>query len=163
MHFGNIIIQDSNKLGVIDFGCLHYMKDTMCSHLINIHKAIAENDDEKLLVVLKEFGILTDSVSELSRNYCIKYFKLQYEPWCKDSFEFTSEWWETINEKNTDLLAEWKLPAEVIYLNKVPYCLYQILVEMKASGNFKQIFTTIFEDIEQSDNLLESELEKMIF
>lgn len=163
MHFGNIIIQDGNKLGVIDFGCLHYLKNTMCNHLINIHKAIIENNDEKMFVILKDFGILTDSVSELSRNYCIKYFKLQYEPWFKDSFEFTAEWWETINQKDTDLLAEWKLPAEVIYLNKVPYCLYQILVEMKASGNFKQIFTQIFEDIENSENSLESELEKMIF
>ena len=161
LHYGNIIIKEG-KLGVIDFGCLHYLKEAVRTNFLNLHKSIVENDDDFILQILTDMGILDDSVSDASKKYCLTYFKYQYEPWCSETFEFTAEWWEKVNEKNTKLLSEWKLPAELVYFNKVPYCLYHIFVELKATGNFKEIFDTIFNDILQQETTFEEELEKMI-
>ena len=58
--------------------------------------------------------------------------------------EFTKEWKFKSDEKNTLMLSEWKLPPNMVYFNKIPHGLYNILQTLNAKGMFYKIFNEIF-------------------
>jgi ubiquinone biosynthesis protein len=144
-HYGNIIIQDNDVLSIIDFGCINYLPIDMVTSLKKLHNSLKTKNKELFFKILIELNIINENVSEESKEYAYNYFKIQYTPWIvEEEFEFTQEWKLKSDEKNTLLLSEWKLPANMVYFNKIPHGLYHILQTLNAKGMFYKIFNDIF-------------------
>lgn len=138
-HYGNFLVKN-NKLCVLDFGCLHFLNEMIVNNLKDIHKSIVEDDKYTFLKTVEKLEILNEDTSEDSREYCYEYFKIQYEPFTTEFFEFTKEWLDKSCYKNIDLMKEWNLPSELVYFNKIPYGLYHVLTNLNLKGNFTEIF-----------------------
>lgn len=147
IHYGNFLIKNNKELYVMDFGCLINLDDNLHMNLVNLHFSILNDDIEKFYIILKDMKIINDDISEKSKEYIYEYFKLQYTPWTSDNFEFTNEWLDKSDYKNTELMKEWNLPPNIVYLNKIPYGLYNILTKLNANGNFKIIIDNILKDV----------------
>jgi len=146
IHYGNFLVQDNTKLFVTDFGCLNKIEDELLKNLINIHKAIKNEDENMFYDVVKKIGILKDDTSEKSKKYMYEYFKLQYTPWIvNDEFEFNYEWILKSVHKETELMKEWFLPPNCVYLNKIPYGMYHLLSKLKLKGNFSKLFKSLID------------------
>jgi ubiquinone biosynthesis protein len=144
-HYGNIIIQDNDVLSIIDFGCINYLPIDMVTSLKKLHNSLKTKNKELFFKILIELNIINENISEESKEYAYNYFKIQYTPWIvEEEFEFTQEWKLKSDEKNTLLLSEWKLPANMVYFNKIPHGLYHILQTLNAKGMFYKIFNDIF-------------------
>lgn len=143
-HYGNIIICDDNQLAVIDFGCINYIESETVVMLKHLHIALKEHNKDDFMVILTNLGIINDNVSNESRDYAYEYFQLQYQPWIiEDEFEFTEEWWKKSDMKNVKLMSEWVLPSNMVYFNKIPYGLYNILTSLNATGNFYTLINSL--------------------
>ena len=147
IHYGNFLIKDKRYLYVTDFGCLHYMKDELVKKLIDMHKYIINDEKELFYDIVTELGIIDNTISERSKEYIYEYFKLQYEPWISETFEFTREWLRKAEYKETELMKEWKLPSDMVYLNKINYAMYHVLTNLKLEGNFSNYFKELFKVI----------------
>jgi predicted unusual protein kinase regulating ubiquinone biosynthesis (AarF/ABC1/UbiB family) len=153
LHYGNVIIKD-NRLMVIDFGCLNFFDTTTVKTFIKIHKTLKNEDKDEFINALRDLGVITDKVSQESIDYAYPYFRNIYMPWLVPTFEFSIDWWEKINYKETKLLSEWGLPPNIIYLNKLPYGFFKIMAILKATGNFAEMVDEI---IKEAEELLENE------
>jgi predicted unusual protein kinase regulating ubiquinone biosynthesis (AarF/ABC1/UbiB family) len=140
IHYGNFLIKNKNILYVMDFGCIHDIDETLLKNLLYIHKALFADDTDTFYQLIENMGIIDSSISPESKEYIYNYFKLQYEPWLtEDEFEFTEEWLEKAVHKEVDLMKEWVLPENMVYLNKMVYGFPHILTKLKLKGNFLQI------------------------
>jgi predicted unusual protein kinase regulating ubiquinone biosynthesis (AarF/ABC1/UbiB family) len=143
-HYGNLIIKD-NRLIVLDFGCINAIDESMVKLLKKLHNALKYEDKILTLSILSQLNILGSDVSLKSLDYAYDYFRLQYTPWIiEDEFEFTQEWWKKSDYKDTKLMSEWVLPTNMVYFNKIPYGLYNILTALNAKSNFFEIMNDIF-------------------
>jgi predicted unusual protein kinase regulating ubiquinone biosynthesis (AarF/ABC1/UbiB family) len=147
VHYGNFLVKDDSTLCVLDFGCLHYINDTLLNHMRDIHRSIRTGNKDKFYKTVEEMGIIKKNISELSRKYIYDYFCIQYEPWTSEEFEFTEEWLDIATDKETELMKEWTLPQDMAYFNKIPYGMYHILTKLKLKGNFIKVFDKMFEEI----------------
>jgi predicted unusual protein kinase regulating ubiquinone biosynthesis (AarF/ABC1/UbiB family) len=130
-HYGNFLVKDSSKLCILDFGCLGRFDSIMLEKLLAIHRSVYTKDREMFYETMEMIGILTTETSVESREYCYEFFTLQYEPLAQKDFVFSDEWVDKSACKNTVLMKEWVLPANFIYLHKIPYGLYHILGKLK--------------------------------
>lgn len=142
-HYGNFLVTQDFNICVLDFGCIHYVGDELMDNMRSLHLALLESDKDRFYELVETIGIIDKKISEKSRAYIYDYFKIQYEPWISDEFEFTDEWLDTCSDKDTDLMKEWKLPDNMVYFNKIPYGFYHILTKMKLQGSFLNIFKNI--------------------
>ena len=140
------MVKDKSILYVMDFGCINDIDDELLKNLIELHIAIKNYDKEKFYFLVEKMGIINSEISEKSKEYIYEYFKLQYEPWIKDEFEFTKEWLDNSIYKNMELMKEWELPSNMVYLNKIPYGMYHILTKLKLKGSFNKFFERILSD-----------------
>ena len=150
VHYGNFLVKDDCTLCVLDFGCVHYIDDKLTNHLQNLHISIKDKNKDDFYRIVEEIGIINKNISELSKIYIYEYFRLQYEPWISEDFEFTEEWLDKSTNKDTELMKEWILPQNMVYFNKIPYGMYHILTKLKLKGNFSQVFSNIFEEIREN-------------
>ena len=138
------MIKDDNLI-VLDFGCINEIDNKTLKSLKNLHLALKNEDKQFTLFILRELNIISLDVSQESQDYAYEYFRLQYTPWIiEDEFEFTQDWWNKSDYKDTKLMSEWTLPTNMVYFNKIPYGLYNILTALNAKGNFFEIINNIF-------------------
>lgn len=147
VHYGNFLIKDNSTLCVLDFGCIHKLKDKLLENIRNLYISIKDNDKESFYSTVQLMGIIKEDISQKSKEYIYKYFKLQFEPWINEEFQFTEQWLNISTEKDTELMKEWLLPQDMVYFNKIPYGAYHIFTKLKLKGKFLQIFEEIFEEI----------------
>ena len=142
IHYGNFLIQDE-FLYVMDFGCLTEMPIDLINNLKNLYNNLLNKDKESFYKTLENLNIIKNNISIESKEYAYEYFMLQFSPFILDFFEFTDELVDIISDKKTELMKEWYLPNNMVYLNKIPFGLYHILSKLKISGNFKELFQKI--------------------
>jgi predicted unusual protein kinase regulating ubiquinone biosynthesis (AarF/ABC1/UbiB family) len=145
IHYGNFLIKDNKKLYVMDFGCLNFVDDNMLNNLKLIHKSILNEDIDSFYYSLENLNIIDKNISTESKKYAYEYFKLQYTPWTNKNFEFTEEWLQKSIYKNVDLMKEWTLPPNMVYLNKIPFGLFHILTKLKLNYDFTSFFKELLE------------------
>ena len=150
IHYGNFLVKEDMTLCVLDFGCIHKISKELVQNMRLLHRSIKEEDKEAFYILVENIGIIDSSnISEESKKYIYDYFRLQYEPWVSESFEFTEEWLLKSVEKNSELMKEWNLPQEMVYFNKIPYGSYHLFTKLKLKGNFSKIFENIFQNINE--------------
>lgn len=140
IHYGNFIVQNKELLYVMDFGCIHDIDDILLDNLIKLYKALLNDDKSTFYIIVENMEIIDERITPESKDYIYEYFKIQYEPWLTDNFEFTSEWVKKTDYKNTDLMKYWNIPSNLVYFNKLPYGMYHILGKMNLKGNFLSYF-----------------------
>jgi predicted unusual protein kinase regulating ubiquinone biosynthesis (AarF/ABC1/UbiB family) len=151
IHYGNFLVKNKNILYVTDFGCINIIEPVLLNNLIKLHKSVRDEDTETFYKIVKEIGILKEDITEASKEYMYEYFKIQYEPWTAEKFEFTEEWLSKSVFKKTELMKEWILPSNCVYLNKIPYGAYHIFTKLNLKGKFASFFQNL---IEEHDNKL---------
>ena len=129
----------------MDFGCLNFIKDDMLDNLKLIHKSILNDDVHSFYIAIENLGIIDANISIESKIYSYQYFKLQYTPWTSKDFEFTEEWLQKSIYKDIDLMKEWNLPSNMVYLNKIPFGLFHILTKLKLKFDFTEFFKELLE------------------
>lgn len=146
IHYGNFLVKNKNELYVLDFGCIHKIDNTLHSYLQSLFYSLYYEDKELFYSTVIKMEIMNeDMISNDSRNYMYEYFQDQLEPFiCNRDFEFTDEWLDKVTEKNIELMGEWNLPKNVVYLNKIFYGLIHILTKLNFKGNFLHIFKKFF-------------------
>lgn len=143
IHYGNFLVDKKNKLYVMDFGCLNMISDKLLDNLKHLHISMIDENKNEFYNIVTNMGIIKDDISAASKEYIYEYFKLQYTPFISNNFEFNDEWLEKAVYKNTDLMKEWKLPSNIVYLNKIPYGMFHVLTKLNLKGNFLNFFKTL--------------------
>ena len=145
IHYGNFIIKDKTILYVMDFGCINDINDKLLKNLRDLHVSMINDDKELFYSLVENMGIIKDTISDDSKDYIYNYFKIQYEPWISEEFEFTKEWLDKSIYKNTYLMSEWELPNNMIYLNKIPFGMYHLLTKLELKGSFLDFFKKLLD------------------
>lgn len=144
IHYGNFLIKNKSILYVMDFGCIHYIEPDLLENLKNLHRSILNNDSKTFYNIVIDLGIINDETISLdSKKYLYDYIKLQMEPWLSNNFKFSDDWLEKAVYKNVDLMKEWKLPPNMVYLNKICYGFPHVLKKLQLEGNFLHFFQNI--------------------
>lgn len=147
VHYGNIIVKDDSTLCMIDFGCLHKIDKHLVNNLCLLHQSISHNDKTYFYELVENIGVINKNISPESKQYIYEYFRIQYEPWIVEEFEFTEQWLDNASNKKTEFMKEWTLPQNMVYFNKIPYGAYHILTKLKLRGKFLEVFDNIFNSI----------------
>lgn len=145
IHYGNFLIQDKDKLCVVDFGCISYVDDAFLQNVRDLYWSIHDNDSISFYKIMIRMGILHEKkkVSEKSRAYMFDFFKLQFEPIVVPNFEFTEEWLLKCVHKDISLAKEWFLPTNCVFLNKINYGLYHVLTKLQLKCNLVETIKNI--------------------
>jgi len=144
IHYGNFLIQDNKKLYVMDFGCINSINDELLENIKNLHISILDKNIDNFYNIVEKMGIINcETISEKSKNYIYYYFNLQFTPLISEEFQFTEEWLTKSVYKETELMKEWQLPPNMVYLNKIPYGLYHILTKLNLKCNFTPFFNKL--------------------
>jgi predicted unusual protein kinase regulating ubiquinone biosynthesis (AarF/ABC1/UbiB family) len=147
VHYGNFLVKNDSTLCVLDFGCLHQIKNNLLINLRKLHKSIRAEDKDMFYQIVEDMGIIKNDISEPSKKYIYEYFCIQFEQWTSEEFEFTDEWLDMATEKETELMKEWTLPQDMVYFNKIPYGAFHIFTKLKLKGRFLEVFDKMFEEI----------------
>ena len=142
-HYGNFLVKNDSTLCVLDFGCLHHLDKELHKNMCNLHRSIRNGDKKAFYKTVKDLGIIQSNISDKSKQYIYDYFCIQYEPWTSEEFEFTEEWLTKTTNKDTELMKEWTLPQNMVYMNKIPYGCYHVLTKLKLKGRFLEMFDQI--------------------
>lgn len=129
VHFGNLLVDEEDRLVVLDFGCVHRFEPEFVAMLARIW-------DDPSTKTLREVGILPDSLTAEELKYAGEYFAMQMEPWKTEGFVFNPEWMSKATDRDQAMMANWQMPRGVIYLNKIVYSLYNVLSSLNAPGMY---------------------------
>jgi predicted unusual protein kinase regulating ubiquinone biosynthesis (AarF/ABC1/UbiB family) len=146
VHYGNFIIEKKSILHVLDFGSVNYIDESIHKLLFVLLKALYDGDKEVFYQAIEDMGVTNPDMplSDESNNYMWKYFNLLLEPWItKDTFEFTNEWVDECSLRDVELMKDWILPANVIWLNKLCHGFTHVIGKMKFRGNYNGLFTDL--------------------
>jgi ubiquinone biosynthesis protein len=161
IHYGNFIIDNSDKnnlkLCVTDFGCINTIDNDVKQNLILMHKFLisntSTNKDEfyNLLIDMKLIKEDEDNneILDNSKELLFEFFKLQFLPWTSKYFKFDtdSDWWKkTSSFTDLSVIKKLKLPANIVYLGKIPFGLFYIFGQMKMEGSFSSLFEELFHE-----------------
>lgn len=149
IHYGNVIIQDDNKLGIIDFGCINKLESEIVDDCKKLHISLCNQDEKSFYQIIENLGITNEHTSKKSKECAYKYFNTIFKPFIvREKFKFTSDF--ILNEigKGDDhpdikYMKEWILPTNMVYFNKIPHGLYHMLSNLNAEGEFYKIFDDI--------------------
>ena len=124
----------------MDFGCINRMDDFLIQNLILLVKSVYNKDKTLFFSVVYDLQIIKETASEPSKEYLYFYLSFLIQPFVSENFEFNDDWLQVAVQKNFDLMTEWFLPPNMVYLNKIPYGLVHIFVKLQLQSNFLQLF-----------------------
>jgi predicted unusual protein kinase regulating ubiquinone biosynthesis (AarF/ABC1/UbiB family) len=146
VHYGNFMVENKTKLHVLDFGSVNYLADDVHANLFDLLNTVYLSDQDSFFQVMINMGVILPEkpLSEESKVYMWEYFNLQLAPWIYDEndegFLFTADWVDECGIRDIDLMKEWILPANVIWLNKLCHGFIHILGKMNFRGNSIGLF-----------------------
>lgn len=147
VHYGNFIIEDKSILHVLDFGNVNYIEEEIHNYLFIILKSLFDENKDAFYQVMEDMGVIdskTKPLSDESYNYMWNYFNLILAPWiCKDEFHFTEKWVDDCGERDMELMKDWILPPNVIWLNKLCHGFTHVIGKMNFKGNYIDLFTEL--------------------
>lgn len=139
IHMGNLFVRPDGQLVVIDFGSIDVIDADVLDTMKSVHRALLVNDREGFYRAVEKVGIKQPDISLESKTYMYDYFAFQYEPWTLPYFEFTDEWMTRSMKKNPTLMKEWRLPASLVFWNKITFGMYHVLHRLKLKGALSDI------------------------
>jgi predicted unusual protein kinase regulating ubiquinone biosynthesis (AarF/ABC1/UbiB family) len=146
VHYGNFIVENKSILHVLDFGSVNYIDDNIHKQLFILLKAVYDGDKEVFYQAIEDMGV-TDPKTPLSDEslaYMWNYFNVILGPWVtKDTFEFTGEWVDKCGYRDVEIMKDWILPANVVWLNKLCHGFTHVIGKMNFKGNYNSLFSEL--------------------
>jgi len=147
VHYGNFIIEDKSILHVLDFGSVNYIEEDIYNYLFIILKSLFDGNKDAFYKVMEDMGVInskTKPLSQESYDYMWEYFILILAPWiCKEEFQFTEKWVDDCGVRDMELMKDWILPPNVIWLNKLCHGFTHVIGKMNFKGNYIKLFTEL--------------------
>ena len=147
VHYGNFIIEDKSILHVLDFGSVNYIEEDIYNYLFIILKSLFDGNKDTFYQVMEDMGVInskTNPLSQESYDYMWEYFILILAPWiCKEEFQFTEKWVDDCGVRDMELMKDWILPPNVIWLNKLCHGFTHVIGKMNFKGNYIKLFTEL--------------------
>jgi predicted unusual protein kinase regulating ubiquinone biosynthesis (AarF/ABC1/UbiB family) len=147
VHYGNFIIEDKSILHVLDFGSVNYIEEDIYNYLFIILKSLFDGNKDAFYKVMEDMGVInskTKPLSQESYDYMWEYFILILAPWiCKEEFQFTEKWVDDCGIRDMELMKDWILPPNVIWLNKLCHGFTHVIGKMNFKGNYIKLFTEL--------------------
>jgi predicted unusual protein kinase regulating ubiquinone biosynthesis (AarF/ABC1/UbiB family) len=147
VHYGNFIIEDKSILHVLDFGSVNYIEEDIYNYLFIILKSLFDGNKDTFYQVMEDMGVInskTKPLSQESYDYMWEYFILILAPWiCKEEFQFTEKWVDDCGVRDMELMKDWILPPNVIWLNKLCHGFTHVIGKMNFKGNYIKLFTEL--------------------
>lgn len=146
VHYGNFIIENKYILHVLDFGSVNYIDDEIHKCLFRLVKSLYNGDKEVFFQVIEDMGIINQEtpLSDESLAYMWNYFNIQLESWItRDTFEFTEDWVTRCMVRDVELMKDWVLPANVVWLNKLCHGFIHVIGKMNFKGNYNTLFADL--------------------
>lgn len=146
VHYGNFLVENKRKLYILDFGSVNYIDDDVHKNLFHLLNTVYLRDKESFFTVIENMGITIpdNPLSDESKSYMWNYFTLQLAPWIynedEEGFLFTEAWVDECGIRDVELMKEWILPSNVIWLNKLCHGFIHILGKMNFKGNSIGLF-----------------------
>ena len=132
-HFGNFLVNDKNELCVLDFGCLDKYDEIRHQHVKNLLKTVYDDDKDACIQAYMDIGVLDNGMSQESRDYAYTMTEIITKPFRKPGFKFTAEYCHEVAYTEVNLMEEWKLPSGLIYLQKIPWGLFNLLARLETT------------------------------
>ena len=146
IHYGNFLVKRTPTpvLCVTDFGCLHYVREDILQDILAMYKSILLDDRPAFFEAAVHLEVYDpETIPEFAKDYLWEYISLQMLPWTTPHFVFTKQYSEESKYKKTEIMKHWKIPADLVYFMKIPYCMVFILTKLNAEGDFKAIVSTL--------------------
>ena len=146
VHYGNLIVEDKSILHVLDFGSVNYIEDDIHKYLFIILKSLFIEDKETFYKAMEDMGVIDSNkpLSDESYAYMWEYFILILAPLiCKEEFHFSEKWVDDCGKRHTELMKDWILPPNVIWLNKLCHGFTHVIGKMNFKGNYINLFTEL--------------------
>lgn len=141
VHYGNFIIEEKNKMVVLDFGNVYFVDDKQRNQLAMLLRSLYIQNQDAFYDSMRDLGIMSDDISEDSRIYMWEFFNLNMRPWIsKEQFCFSEEWIDECSQKKVILLKEWLLPPNIVWLNKLIHGFAHVLCGMNITGCWNDLF-----------------------
>jgi predicted unusual protein kinase regulating ubiquinone biosynthesis (AarF/ABC1/UbiB family) len=143
VHYGNFIIQNKTQMVVLDFGNVYYLDEQQQDQLKMLLRSIYIKDKELFYNTMTEMGIISPTVpiSDESKEYMWEYFNLNMRPWVSDDvFHFSEKFLDECSSKKVNLLKEWLLPSNIVWLNKLVHGFAHILGTVQVKGCWIPLF-----------------------
>lgn len=147
IHFGNFLINDDNKLYVMDFGSINFISTELLYNFKELMLSLKNKDDEMVIIILQEMGIINDNNDEMFYKQTIHRFNELLEPFlCDEDFDFNRSWYHKLTEY-ASIADEWELPENLVYFTKIPFALFPLFVKMEIKTNFSKMFFDILDKL----------------
>lgn len=144
VHYGNFIVDETKSiLHILDFGSINYIDDDIHKLLTILLKAVYDGDKEVFYQVMEDMGVIDQKtpLSDEAVVYMWKYFNIILAPWItRDTFEFTEEWVDKCVLRDVELMKDWILPANIVWLNKLCHGFTHVIGKMNFKGNYNSLF-----------------------
>ncbi|MEQ8904326.1 AarF/ABC1/UbiB kinase family protein [Ekhidna sp.] len=150
-HPGNFIIDDKNKLGVIDFGCIKHIPDNFYQAYFELANHTTLNDEDRVDQLFKELEIIRPTDTEKDVKIVTSMFKdlitLLSRPFNQGVFDYSDDKYfaeiyqkgEAISKDPDMSRLQARGSRHFIYFNRTFFGLYNILHSLKAKVDCSKI------------------------
>ncbi len=140
-HPGNYIFGDDGTVAFLDFGCVKHIPDALRGDFRRFLSSTIRNDAHGMLEVVRNLGYAPPG-SGMTGEQWLTVERYVQRPWLHDrEFTFDPEFirgiWPVVL-RNPDM-RKTGLPREFLFLNRLWFGLYAILVDLRATGRFHGI------------------------
>ena len=150
-HPGNYTIDDKGRLNLLDFGCIRVFPKTFIGGVINLYRALQNNDRDLLVHAFETWGFdvshqeVIDAMSEWA--------KLLYAPLLTDKKQPIQEnldgsvGWETATKVH-ETLAKFggvSPPREFVFMDRAAVGIGSVIMRLKSEANWHRIFESLLE------------------
>ncbi|GAO98621.1 putative protein kinase UbiB [Caedimonas varicaedens] len=155
-HLGNYTFQEGGSVNLLDFGCIRIFSAKIIQGVLNLYRALQQNDQDLLVHAYEGWGF-----SELSKEtieVLNLWAKLLYDPLLEDCVrpiqrEFSGiQGRETAAKVHEELkkLGGIKPPREFVFLDRAAVGIGSVFLHLKAQLNWHQEFEKVIEGFELS-------------
>lgn len=154
LHWGNFLIMDDLRLGVVDFGCTKILSEEFTGKTNQLYHYVMARNKPAFLQAAVLMGIIEEVDEECPhQEYLYKYFQVQFEPWLdQDEFVFDDDYLERCTDLKLNEARHWKLPADLVLFHRITFGLNHILAKLNCRGNFSELIYDLIGEIPPADN-----------
>lgn len=152
-HPGNYLVLKDEKIGLLDFGCIRKFEHSFLQAVIDLYKALRDDDPELAVDAYKRWGFtnISNELIEVLNQWA----SLLYEPLLEDKVRPIQDsnsgkkGWEIARKIHKQLhdLGGIKPPREFVFMDRAAVGIGSVLMHLGAEQNWRKIFEEIIDGI----------------
>ena len=153
-HLCNYTFQEDGSVNLLDFGCIRIFSAKIIQGVLNLYRALQQNDQDRLVHAYESWGF-----SELSKEtieVLNLWAKLLYDPLLEDCVRPIQREFSGIQGRETAAKVHEELkklggitpPREFVFLDRAAVGIGSVFLHLKAQLNWHQEFKKVIEGFE---------------